>query len=221
VKLAADRIRNRLMERAAAQLGISAVAHEGGRFVAKDGGKSVSLAEVVRNLPEPIAEHVTLNAGSPDQIVNSFAAHFAEVEVELDSGRIRVLRYVAAHDAGRIVNPRLAEGQVTGGVLQFLGIALREELLLDPATGVTLNPSFLEHKSTGLVDFPPIEVIFAGEPDPLGPFGAKALGEPPVVPVFAAISNAVANATGIWLHETPFTPRCVLAALQKGGAVPV
>jgi CO/xanthine dehydrogenase Mo-binding subunit len=154
-------------------------------------------------------------AGSPDAIVNSFCAHFAEVEVEMDSGRIRIVRYVAVHDSGRIVNPRMAEGQVSGGVLQFLGIALREELLLDPVSGVTLNPSFLEHKSTGFVDFPSVEVLFAGEPDPLGPFGAKALGEPPVVPVFAAVSNAVANATGVWLHETPFTPRRVLAALAK------
>ncbi|HEX7927793.1 MAG TPA: molybdopterin cofactor-binding domain-containing protein, partial [bacterium] len=220
VKQAADHLRNRLQERAAAQLGVSGVEQRGGRFVAKGNStKAVAIEEVLRSLPEPMAEHVTLNAGSPDHIVNSFAAHFAEVEVEMDSGRIRVLRYVAAHDSGRIVNPRMAEGQVTGGVLQFLSIALREELLLDQASGVTLNPSFLEHKCTGFVDFPPIEVIFAGSPDPLGPFGAKALGEPPVVPVFAAISNAVANATGIWLHETPFTPRRVLAALRAGGAI--
>jgi xanthine dehydrogenase molybdenum-binding subunit len=218
VKLAADHLRNRLLERAAAQLGVSGVEQHGERFSATGHpGRSVSVDEVLRRLPEPMAEHATLNAGSADRIVNSFAAHFAEVEVELDSGRIRVLRYVAAHDSGRIVNPRLAEGQVSGGVLQFLAIALREELLLDPASGVTLNPSFLEHKGTGFVDFPPIETLFAGEPDPLGPFGAKALGEPPVVPVFAAISNAVANATGVWLHETPFTPRRVLEALRAGG----
>src|SRR5690606_37228676 len=121
-----------------------------------------------------------------------------------------------AHDSGRIINPRMAENQVSGGVLQFLGIALREELLIDKRTGVTLNPGFLEHKSTSIVDFPPIEVIFCGGPDPLGPYGAKALGEPPVVPVFAAISYAVANATGVWLHQVPFTPARVLAALKAG-----
>ena len=109
----------------------------------------------------------------------------------------------------------MAENQVSGGVLQFLGIAMREELLLDRVTGVTLNPSFLEHKSTAIVDYPPVEVLFCRRGhDPLGPYGAKALGEPPVVPVFAAISNAVANATGVWLHEVPFTPPRVLAALR-------
>jgi len=91
---------------------------------------------------------------------------------------------------------------------------MREELLLDRTTGVTLNANFLEHKSTAMVDFPRVEAIFVGEDDPLGPYGAKALGEPPVVPVFAAISNAAANATGVWLHEVPFTPQRVLAALR-------
>jgi CO/xanthine dehydrogenase Mo-binding subunit len=212
VKQAAERLRNRLLERAAAHLEASHVRQEGERFVAP-GGAAASLDDVLRRLPEPMAEHATVTPGSADAIVNAFAAHFAEVEVEMDTGRIRVVRYVAVHDSGRIVNPRLAAGQVSGGVLQFLGIALREELLLDPASGVTLNPSFLEHKSPTLVDFPPVEVVFAGAPDPLAPYGAKALGEPPVVPVLAAIANAVANATGVWLHETPFTPRRVLDAL--------
>ena len=158
----------------------------------------------------------SVQSGSADYVLNSFAAHFAEVEVDTLTGRIRVLRYVAAHDSGRIINPRMAESQVSGGVLQFLGIAMREELLIDKQTGVTLNPGFLEHKSTSIVDYPAVEVLFCGGPDPLGPFGAKALGEPPVVPVFAAISNAFANATGVWLHEVPFTPARVLAALKAG-----
>ncbi len=216
VKQAAERLRNRLLERAAAHLGVSHVRQQGDRFVAQgDPGRSVNVDEVLARLLEPLAEHATVTPGSADALINAFAAHFAEVEVEMDTGRIRVVRYVAAHDSGRIVNPRLAEGQVSGGVLQFLGIALREELLLDPVSGVTLNPSFLEHKSPALVDFPPVEVLFAGTPDPLGPFGAKGLGEPPVVPVFAAVANAVANATGVWLHETPFTPRRVLLALGQ------
>jgi xanthine dehydrogenase molybdenum-binding subunit len=159
----------------------------------------------------------SVQSGSTDFVLNSFAAHFAEVEVDTQTGRIRVLRYVAAHDSGRIINPRMAENQVSGGVLQFLGIAMREELLIDKRSGVTLNPGFLEHKSTSIVDFPPVEVIFCGGPDPLGPYGAKALGEPPVVPVFAAISNAFANATGVWLNEVPFTPARVLATLKAVG----
>ena len=88
-------------------------------------------------------------------------------------------------------------------MLQFLGIALREELYLDKHRGVTLNANFLEHKSTSIVDFPPIEVLFPW-PRPRR-YGAKALGEPPVVPVLAAVANAVANATGAWMRDVPFT----------------
>jgi xanthine dehydrogenase molybdenum-binding subunit len=102
-------------------------------------------------------------------------------------------------------------------VSQFLGIALREELYLDQRRGVTLNANFLEHKCTSMVDFPPIETLFPAGPDPFGPYGTKALGEPPVVPVFATVANAVANATGIWLHEVPFTPPRVLQAMQAQG----
>jgi xanthine dehydrogenase molybdenum-binding subunit len=90
-------------------------------------------------------------------------------------------------------------------------------LYIDPRLGVTLNANFLEHKSTSVVDFPPIEVLFPGHPDPIGPFGAKALGEPPVVPVLATIANAVANATGVWLYEAPFTPARVLQAMHEQG----
>jgi CO/xanthine dehydrogenase Mo-binding subunit len=187
------------------------------------------LLALVDGLPQPfdpgavagrrgdVVGTARVTSGSNEYLTNAFAAHFAEVEVDTRSGRIRVLRYVAAHDSGRIVHPRLAENQVSGGVLQFLGIALREELYLDKHRGVTLNANFLEHKSTSIVDFPPIEVLFPAGPDPVGPYGAKALGEPPVVPVLAAVANAVANATGVWLHDVPFTPQRVLQAIHEQG----
>jgi xanthine dehydrogenase YagR molybdenum-binding subunit len=173
--------------------------------------------ETVAGRTEDIVGTARLTSGSRDYLTNAFAAHFAEVEVDMRNGRIRVLRYVAAHDSGRIMHPRLAENQVSGGVLQFLGIALREELYLDRHSGVTLNANFLEHKSTSIVDFPPIEVLFPAGPDPVGPYGAKGLGEPPVVPVLAAVANAVANATGVWLHDVPFTPQRVLQAIHEQG----
>ncbi len=173
--------------------------------------------EPVAGRTEDIVGTARVTSGSREFLTNAFAAHFCEVEVDVRTGRIRVLRYVAAHDSGRIIHPRLAENQVSGGVLQFLGIALREELYLDRRSGVTLNASFLEHKSTSPVDFPPIEVLFPAGPDPVGPYGAKALGEPPVVPVFAAVANAVANATGVWLRQVPFTPQRVLQAIHEQG----
>ena len=197
VKLAAEEARRHLLDHAGTQ-----------------GGDALSMMTA---LPAEIVGTGQVMSGSTDYIINTFMAHFAEVEVDMRSGRIRILRYVAAHDSGRIIHPRMAQNQVSGGVLQFLGIALREELFVDEPSGVTLNPSFLEHKFTSIVDFPNIEVLFPAGPDPLGPYGAKALGEPPVVPVFAAVANAVANASGVWLHEVPFTPQHVLRAIREQG----
>lgn len=218
VQLAAEDARRHLLDRAAAVMQTSTVHLEGGQLVsAADPRQRRDFAAVVAGMPADLVGTAQVTSGSRDYLINAFAAHFAEVEVDIHSGRIRVLRYVAAHDSGRIIHPRMAENQVSGGVLQFLGIALREELYLDTRSGVTLNPSFLEHKSTSIVDFPPIEVLFPATPDPLGPYGAKALGEPPVVPVMAAVANAVANATGVWLHTAPFTPQRVLQAIREQG----
>ena len=218
VKLAAETVRNRLLEQAAATLDVTDVVLERGLFKTRGATpRTLSLSDLCASLPAPAVGRAVITPGSTDAIINAFSAHFAEVEVEMATGRIRILRYVAAQDAGRIVNPRLAEGQVSGSVLQFLGIALREELHVDAHSGVTLNPSFLEHKGTSIVDFPPVEVLFSEEPEPLGAFGAKALGEPPVVPVYGVVANAVANATGVWLSEAPFTPRRVLQAIQEQG----
>jgi xanthine dehydrogenase molybdenum-binding subunit len=218
VKLAAEEARRHLLERAAAQLQEPTVRLQGGYLVRADGTRQpLNLAAVVTGMPDDIVGTARLTPGSREYLINAFAAHFAEVEVDMQSGRIRVLRYVAAHDSGRIVHPRLAENQVSGGVLQFLGIALREELYVDRQRGVTLNANFLEHKCTSIVDFPPVEVLFPAGPEPLGPYGTKALGEPPVVPVFAAVANAVANATGVWLHAVPFTPARVLQAMRSQG----
>lgn len=132
VKLAAEEARLHLLDYAGPQ-----------------GGDAVSM---MTTLPADSVGTGQVMSGSTDCIINTFMAHFAEVEVDMLSGRVRILRYVAAHDSGRIIHPRMAENQVSGGVLQFLGIALREELLVDEASGVTLNPSFLEHKFTSIVD---------------------------------------------------------------------
>ena len=131
--------------------------------------------------------------------------HFAEVEVDTDTGRVRVVRYVAAQDS-RIMNPRMALNQVEGAVSQMLGFALSEELVTDGPTGVTLNASYLEHKSPTIMDYPDIQVIFADTVDPVGPMGAKGLGEVPCPGVAPAIANAVYDAVGLRLTELPITP---------------
>ena len=186
-----------------------------GSIVSEDGNVQLQLADVAALVGgQHLEAEASVMPGSRDYIVNSFGAHFAEVEVDTETGNVRVLRYVAAHDSGRILNPQLATNQVEGGVSQMLGFTLSEEMLTDPQSGVTLNASFLEHKSPTVQEYPPIEVIFADVVDPIGPFGAKALGEPPSVGVAPAVINAIYDAVGVRITDLPATPDKILDALS-------
>ena len=215
---AANEVRESLMELASAGLEVPAYdldAAWGWVFVKADPSRRMALTEVAGRMDgDALSATASIIPGSTGHIVNSFGAHFVEVEVDTDTGRVRVLRYVAAHDSGRIINPRAALNQAEGAVSQMLGFALSEELVTDNATGVTLNPGYLEHKSPTILDYPDIQVIFADIVDPVGPLGAKGLGEVPSCGVAPAIANAIYNATGVRLRRTPFTPDRVLAALE-------
>ena len=216
---AASQIRARLLEAASLAMDVPIdvldVRH-GLVYLEADPLRNMTLAEILQSAGEDsMYAEATVTPGSPEYIINTFGAHFAEVEVDTDTGRIRVLRYVAAHDSGQIINPNLAINQVEGGVSQMLGFTLSEDLLSDGPTGVTLNPSFLEHKSPTIMDYPDIRVIFADVVDPVAPLGAKALGEPPCVGVAPAIANAIYNAIGIRFNRLPITPDQVLNALRQ------
>lgn len=143
----------------------------------------------------------------------SFAAHFAEVEVDTELGRVLVLKYVAVHDSGRIVNPLTATSQVKGGVTMGIGMALHEELLYDPHRGVPLNAGYYEARVMTHLDAPEVEVIFVETDDPYGPFGAKTLGEPPIIPSVAAIANAIFNAIGRRIKDLPITREKLLGSM--------
>jgi CO/xanthine dehydrogenase Mo-binding subunit len=216
---AANQVRQQLLELASA--GLEAPVQElevaeGAVFVRGDPARRMSISDVAGRMEGPyLSASATIEPGSTDYIVNSFGAHFAQVEVDTHTGRVRVLRYVAAHDSGRIINPQTALNQVEGGISQMLGFALSEELVTDGPTGVTLNGSYLEHKSPTILDYPDIEVIFADSVDPVGPLGAKALGEVPSVGVAAAIANAVYDAIGVRFTRLPITPDRVLEALRS------
>jgi CO/xanthine dehydrogenase Mo-binding subunit len=145
-----------------------------------------------------------------------FGAHFVEVEVELRTGRVRVLRAVCAHDAGRVLNPRLARGQVHGGFLQGMAMALQEERVLDPRTGRMLNAAMWAYRTPGVLDAPQeIAFVDGGAPDGGNSLGVKGLGEPPLIASGAAIGNAAFNALGLRLRDYPITPSTVLAALKE------
>jgi len=154
--------------------------------------------------PAPVTEGVVRYAS---------AAHFVEVEVDVDLGDIRVARYVAMHESGRIINPLTAESQVKGGVTMGIGMALHEELVYDRATGIPVNPGYYGAKVMTHLDAPEIEVRFIEPNDPFGPYGAKNVGEPPVIPVVAAIGNAFFNATGRRIRELPMTRDRVIEVL--------
>ena len=216
---AADRLREQLLEAAAGRLEAAASAlsiADGAICVADDPARRISYAELARAVaPQTLAAEATITPGSPDYIINSFGAHFCEIEVDTATGRVRVARYVAAHDSGRIINPRTALNQVEGAISQMLGFALSEELITDEPTGVTLNGSYLEHKSPTIQDYPDITTIFADVIDPVGPMGAKALGEVPSVGVAPSIANALYDAIGIRFTRLPITPDRVLDALAQ------
>ncbi|MCY4578342.1 MAG: molybdopterin-dependent oxidoreductase [Chloroflexi bacterium] len=217
-KQAAEELRAKILGVVATHLdddviGLSVV---DGAVLSEDGNVRLALEDIAALAgAEELEAMASVMPGSRDHIVNSFGAHFAEVEVDTETGNVRVLRYVAAHDSGRILNPQLATNQVEGGVSQMLGFTLSEEMLTDPHSGVTLNASFLEHKSPTIQEYPPIEVIFADVVDPIGPYGAKALGEPPSVGVAPAVINAIYDAVGVCITDLPATPDKVLDALRE------
>ena len=219
VRQAASDLRSRIIEAASGALGVpgTQLVLVGSRIAASSNGVEISLADLAR-LTGDIEVEASVSPGSTEHIVNSFGAHFAEVEVDTDTGQVRVLRYVAAHDSGRILNPRLATNQVEGAVSQMLGFTLTEEMLTDPVLGATMNASFLEHKSPTILEYPDIEVIFADVVDPIGPYGAKALGEPPSIGVAPAVVNAIRDATGVEVRDLPATPDKILDLLDAQAA---
>ncbi len=142
----------------------------------------------------------------------TFAAQVVEVEVDEETGRIEPLEVWSAHDIGKAINPMAVEGQVEGGVVQGLGYALYEELEWD--SGRLANPSLMDYKVPGVMDSPPkIHTYMIENPHEDGPFGAKGIGEPPIIGIAPAIGNAVCRATGVRLTRLPMTPERVLNAL--------
>jgi aldehyde oxidoreductase len=139
--------------------------------------------------------------------VFGFGAHMAEIEVDTELGTVRVLKVTAAHDVGRAINPTLIEGQIEGGVAQGLGMALMEEFF--PGKGENLHDYLIP--SAG--DIPPVESILIEDPSPIGPFGAKGIGEQAVIPTAPAILNALHDAIGIRVRKIPATPDRVRAAI--------
>lgn len=232
--MAALQARAQIFETAAEMLGVkpeSLVARNGKIEVAADAEenpKSIDLAKVVRSRHFRTGGQVIMGEGwydPPTRLVDKdtykgnisatygFGSQMAEVEVDTETGVVRVLRLACANDVGRAINPMAVEGQIEGGAQMGLGYALTEELIVKE--GRVLNPDFRLYRLFTAADMPHIETYLIETDDPEGPFGAKGVGEMGGTPTAAAVANAIYNAVGVRLTELPMTPERVLAALDK------
>ncbi|HMB82206.1 MAG TPA: molybdopterin-dependent oxidoreductase, partial [Vicinamibacterales bacterium] len=184
-----------------------------------------AVVEAARDLKKQIAEKgmptgndVLIANASPNPTVqgkvrSTFGAHFVEVEVDVELGRARVLKYLAVHDCGRIINPLTARSQIKGGATMGIGMALHENLVYDQRSGSPLSAGYYGARVATHRDAPEIEIIFIESDDGLGPFGAKSMGESSKVPAPAAVANAVFNAIGVRMKDLPITRDKIVAAL--------
>ncbi|MDR2485184.1 MAG: xanthine dehydrogenase molybdenum-binding subunit XdhA [Treponema sp.] len=164
------------------------------------------------------AEHITAEStGQTKSNAYSFGCAFAEVEVDIPLGKVKLLDLINAHDCGRLLNPQLAQAQVHGGMSMAIGFGLSEQLLYDEKTGKLLNGNFLDYKLPTVMDHPHLETAFAENYEPTGAYGSKALGEPPAVPGAPAIRNAVLHATGVGVNRIPLTPHILFSEFKKAG----
>jgi xanthine dehydrogenase YagR molybdenum-binding subunit len=184
-----------------------------------------AVVEAARDLKQqieakgrPTGDAVLIGSATPTPRIEgasrySFAAHFVEVEVDVELGELHVLKYVAAHDSGRIINPLTATSQVRGGVTMGIGMALHEQLLYDTTTGIPLNAGYYGARVMTHLDAPSVEVLFVETEDAHGPYGAKPIGEPPIIASVAAIANAFFNATGRRIRDLPLSRDRMLEVL--------
>ena len=176
---------------------------------------AIAFKDLVKELRREAVFHGERGGMPGGFAYNTFGAHFAEVEVDTETGRISVLKVVAVHEIGRVLNRLTAESQVIGGVTQGISTALFEERVLDENTGKMVNPNLQSYKIATSMDMPEIVPLFVDLVDPrINNLGNKGLGEPPRIPSSAAVANAVYNAVGVHLREIPMTPDKVLKALQ-------
>ena len=147
----------------------------------------------------------------------TFGTHLCDLEVDLDTGQVTLLRYIAAHDVGRAINPRSVAGQISGGVVQGLGMALLEEVVVEE--GVNVTGGFFQYLIPTATDVPDIETVVLESGEGMGPFGARGIGEPPIGPPLAAVASAIHDALGSRPTVLPITPERVLACADAAGVL--
>ncbi len=219
VRDAALKAADYLRKLAASKLEISAdtVVIADGKFFSKgDPPKSIAFKELLSELRREKVFHGEYTGRPSGYAYNTFGAHFAEVEVDTETGQIKVLKVAAVHEIGRVMNRQTAESQVIGGITQGVSTALFEQRIMDNTTGNLANPNLRDYKLATSMDIPEVEIDFVDMVDPrINNLGTKGLGEPPRIPSSAAVANAVYNALGVHVQELPMTPDKVLQALRR------
>ena len=215
--LAAEEVKKKLIEGAARVLDKPTNSLEVGEKsvrVRSNRSNRVGFGELATLAGESIKAKGIYNGKDDHLFAYGFAAAFAEVEVDIDTGKVKILRLVSSHDVGRAINPMIVEGQILGGAAQGLGYAMSEGFCFDPRTGTALNQWFLDLRTPSILDLPNIEPVMVELGEPTHPFGAKGCSEISYIGVAPAIANAIFHATGARVTELPMTPDVVLKALR-------
>jgi xanthine dehydrogenase molybdenum-binding subunit len=216
--MAAQDAKRQILEVAAKQIDVAPNTldiKDGNIVGAPEGSEPMSVADVLLIRRGPVVGQY-VGTQDPRWERTAWASHAAEIEVDTVTGQISILRYVAAHDVGRALNPFALEQQIEGGVVMALGAVLNEEMLVDQATGLPLNANLLDYKPLSIKDAPRnIEVVLVEKPKEYGTFGAHGIGEPPMSPPAPTIANAVYNAVGVWMDSMPITREKLLGALKN------
>jgi CO/xanthine dehydrogenase Mo-binding subunit len=195
-------------------------------FSKKNLGKKLTITQVIKHEYQagldiigkdsfyPIAEGETGGMWSAPSIFWMYGAQYAEVEVDIETGRVKVLKISGAHDVGKAINPSTCQGQIEGGMVHGIGPTLFEEMVIGEK-GEVVNPSFLDYRMPGAPDIPEITSLIVEAPHREGPWGAKGIGEMTVVPMAPAIANAIDDAVGVRIKDLPITPDKILKALKE------
>lgn len=220
VRRAAADAREQLLQLAAERLEANPAdleCRDGRMFVRGSPERGLGLGELARYAqtlgPGPVLGRGSFSSRVP-QSLHTFGTQIVEVEVDEATGQVALTRIVAAHDVGCAINPQGVEGQIQGGVTQAIGHTLMEEVKYTPR-GDPQNAGFLDYKIPSILDLPLIEPVIVEEADEEGPFGARGIGEPPILAMAPAIANAIADAVGVRITSLPITAEKVLQALRE------
>jgi len=217
-QMAAEAVKKQLLALASEKLeaAVADLEVRMGTIRVKGSDRSISVRDAVSPKKGVPSSQLAASATYQPTKAYSFAAHFVEVQVDTETGQIDVLQVVPVHELGKVIHPVAAAGQIEGGIQQGIGHTLTEDYVVDPASGRSLNAGFVDYKMPLSLDMPPIRTIMLETaPDPGGPFGAKGIGEDPIIAIGPAIANAVHDAIGVRFRHYPITPEQVLEKLKE------